>query len=166
MSLIIKIKCLTESHTSTIVILKLSDICFDRRSWFLLLRFRPPDEAISHQDGTLAHPWLWVVQENVCLRKFIDSFKPHFPQEPHRATDAEMQAFHSDDYINHLKVVRPSMIKANTKQANIQYNIGESDCPCFKGLWEFSQISAGASLDAAIKLNHGSADICVNWAGK
>lgn len=77
-----------------------------------------------------------------------------------------MQAFHSDDYINHLKVVRPSMIKANTKQANIQYNIGESDCPCFKGLWDFSQISAGASLDAAIKLNHGSADICVNWAGK
>ena len=77
-----------------------------------------------------------------------------------------MQAFHSLDYVGHLKVVRPHMIKLSSKQSNIQHNIGESDCPCFKGLWEFSQISAGGSLDAAIKLNHGTSDICINWAGK
>lgn len=32
-------------------------------------------------------------------------------------------------------------------------------------MFEFSQISAGGSIDAAIKLNHKSSDICVNWAG-
>ena len=32
-------------------------------------------------------------------------------------------------------------------------------------MFEFSQISAGASIDAAIKLNHKSTDIAINWAG-
>jgi histone deacetylase 1/2 len=76
-----------------------------------------------------------------------------------------MQAFHSTDYIGHLKNIRPNLVKAQSKQSNIQYNLGESDCPCFKGLFDFSQISAGGSLDAAIKLNHQSSDICINWAG-
>ena len=35
----------------------------------------------------------------------------------------------------------------------------------FPGLFEFSQISCGGSIDAAIKLNHRSSDICINWAG-
>jgi len=29
---------------------------------------------------------------------------------PHRATEAEMSAFHSHDYIEHLKHVAPSML--------------------------------------------------------
>ena len=32
-------------------------------------------------------------------------------------------------------------------------------------MFEFSSISAGASIDAAIKLNHKSTDIAINWAG-
>ena len=32
-------------------------------------------------------------------------------------------------------------------------------------MFEFSQISAGASLDAAVKLNHKSTDIAINWSG-
>lgn len=44
-------------------------------------------------------------------------------------------------------------------------NIGETDCPVFEGLYNFGQISAGGSIDAAIKLNHGKSDICINWAG-
>ena len=44
-------------------------------------------------------------------------------------------------------------------------NIGECDCPTFEGLYTFAQISAGGSIDAAIKLNHKKSDICINWAG-
>jgi histone deacetylase 1/2 len=54
----------------------------------------------------------------------------------------------------------------NNYHSEHKFNVGENDCPCFPGLFEFSQISAGGSLDAAIKLNHKSADICINWAGK
>jgi acetoin utilization deacetylase AcuC-like enzyme len=46
-----------------------------------------------------------------------------------------------------------------------KFNVGENDCPWFPGLFEFSQISSGGSIDAAIKLNHKSSDICINWAG-
>jgi histone deacetylase 1/2 len=63
-------------------------------------------------------------------------------------------------------------------------NIGEyTDCPVFDGMFEFCQVYTGASLgaytlflyfcvahslslvDGAVKLNHGLADICINWAG-
>jgi acetoin utilization deacetylase AcuC-like enzyme len=47
----------------------------------------------------------------------------------------------------------------------LKHDVGQSDCPLFPGLFEFSQISCGGSIDAAIKLNHKSADICINWAG-
>ena len=73
-----------------------------------------------------------------------------------------MTAFHSSDYIQHLKRAAPNLCSDTMEP---KFNVGENDCPCFPGLFEFSQISAGGSLDAAIKLNHKSADICVNWAG-
>ena len=49
--------------------------------------------------------------------------------------------------------------------AKEDFKVGENDCPCFDGMFEFSQISAGASLDAAVKLNHKSTDIAINWSG-
>ena len=42
---------------------------------------------------------------------------------------------------------------------------GYGDCPVFDKLWEFCQISAGGSVDGATRLNHGTADIAINWAG-
>jgi histone deacetylase 1/2 len=49
--------------------------------------------------------------------------------------------------------------------ARSDFKVGENDCPCFPGMFEFSQISCGASIDAAVKLNHKSTDIAINWAG-
>ncbi len=39
------------------------------------------------------------------------------------------------------------------------------DCPVFDGLFKFCQLSSGGSVGGAYKLNRGTADICVNWAG-
>lgn len=75
-----------------------------------------------------------------------------------------MTAFHSQDYIEHLKRAAPALV-TNNYHPEHKFNVGENDCPCFPGLFEFCQISAGGSLDAAIKLNHKSSDICINWAG-
>jgi hypothetical protein len=73
-----------------------------------------------------------------------------------------MTNFHNSEYIEHLKRAAPNLYGDGFES---KFNVGENDCPCFPGLFEFSQISAGGSLDAAIKLNHKSADICINWAG-
>ena len=40
-----------------------------------------------------------------------------------------------------------------------------SDCPAFDGLYNFCQLSAGGSIDAANLLLNQEADICINWAG-
>jgi histone deacetylase 1/2 len=45
-----------------------------------------------------------------------------------------------------------------------KFNVGE-DCPVFDGVFEFCQIYTGGSVGGAVKLNHKSADIVVNWMG-
>lgn len=81
-----------------------------------------------------------------------------------------MSRFHSPEYIAHLKQVAPSMLEKNANHTDkatalADFKVGENDCPCFEGMYEFSQISSGASLDAAVKLNHRSTDIAINWGG-
>lgn len=91
--------------------------------------------------------------------------------EPHRASTQEMTLFHSLDYIKHLKNVCPSIYAEEVKQNCYEliqtkpFVIGDSDCPVFPGCFELAEISTGASMDAAIMLNHKHADITVNWAG-
>lgn len=89
--------------------------------------------------------------------------------QPNKASDQQMQLFHSDKYIQYLKRVAPTLLETGNNQNALKesekYNVGENDCPCFPGLFEFSQISCGGSIDAAIKLNHKSSDICINYAG-
>jgi Histone deacetylase domain len=46
----------------------------------------------------------------------------------------------------------------------VRFNLGE-DCPVFPHLFDFCRITAGGSVDAAVKLNDGLADIAINWAG-
>jgi histone deacetylase 1/2 len=45
-----------------------------------------------------------------------------------------------------------------------QYNLGE-DCPIFDGLSRYCALSAGGSLGGAVQLNHGLADVAINWSG-
>ena len=59
-----------------------------------------------------------------------------------------MILFHSDKYINYLKRVAPSLLdnsngpkkeaNAGEKKDQERFNVGENDCPCFPGLFEFS----------------------------
>lgn len=76
-----------------------------------------------------------------------------------------MSAFHSEDYINFLAKVTPDNMRGYANQMT-RFNVGEyTDCPLFDGLYEFTQLYTGASLDGAVKLNRGDCDIAVNWSG-
>lgn len=84
--------------------------------------------------------------------------------------------FHSDDYVNFLQRITPETMNEAGKLLHrckpddpvnfliIIVNVGE-DCPIIDGLFEYCQISAGGSIAGAIKLNNGSADVAINWAG-
>lgn len=84
---------------------------------------------------------------------------------PHPATAGEMTQFHSEDYINFLSKVTPDNLRQYTAVMQ-RFNAGEStDCPVFDGLFEFTQLYTGASMDGAIQLCQGQADIAINWSG-
>ena len=94
---------------------------------------------------------------NYGLYKHLSVFRPP------RAGREDLTKFHSDDYINFLHRITPVNMHEFPTQLQ-KFNVGE-DCPVFDGVYEFCQISAGGSIASAVKLNHGSADIAINWAG-
>lgn len=82
---------------------------------------------------------------------------------PYLMSEEEMTAFHADDYIHFLQHVSTDTQSDYTREL-ARYNC-DVDCPVFDGLFKFCQMSAGGSVGGAYKLNRGSADIVVNWAG-
>jgi len=74
-----------------------------------------------------------------------------------------MTRFHSDDYINFLRVITPDNMQDYVRQLQ-RFNVGE-DCPVFDGLFEFCQLYTSASIGGAARLNEDRADAVINWAG-
>lgn len=88
---------------------------------------------------------------------------------PHPASAGEMAAFHSEEYVNFLSRITPDNNLRGKSASNSQmqkFNVGEyTDCPVFDGLFEFTSLYTGASIDGAVKLNQGATDIAINWSG-
>lgn len=74
-----------------------------------------------------------------------------------------MTKFHTDEYIEFLHRTSPEQVEDIQKYQQ-KFNLGD-DCPVWDGLYEFCALSAGGSIEAAIKLNSGDSDIAINWGG-
>lgn len=84
---------------------------------------------------------------------------------PHPASASEMTQFHSEEYIHFLSKITPDNGRQYTASMQ-RFNAGDTtDCPVFDGLFEFTQLYTGASLDGAVQLCQGQTDIAVNWSG-
>ncbi|CAI5755561.1 unnamed protein product [Candida verbasci] len=79
------------------------------------------------------------------------------------ASNMELVQFHTDEYIDFINRVTPDNIHLFEREKTI-FNVGE-DCPVFDGLAEYCKISCGGSIEGAQRLNNGSADIVINYAG-
>ncbi|CUM65430.1 uncharacterized protein PRCAT00003069001 [Priceomyces carsonii] len=84
--------------------------------------------------------------------------------QPRRATKDELLEFHAEDYVNFLQTITPEKAAKLKGSVLAQFNIGD-DCPVFDGMYDYSSIYAGASLDATRKLISGMSDIAINWSG-
>ena len=82
---------------------------------------------------------------------------------PYHATPYDMTRFHSDEYIHFLQRVTPTN-KAGFTSSLTKFSV-DDDSPIFPGLFDFCSMYTGASLQGAIKLNHGLCDIAINWSG-
>eukprot|EP00879_Flechtneria_rotunda_P031981 GHRR01035122.1.p1 GENE.GHRR01035122.1~~GHRR01035122.1.p1 ORF type:complete len:335 (+),score=67.92 GHRR01035122.1:824-1828(+) len=83
----------------------------------------------------------------------------------------DMCAFHSKEYLTGLKSVDQfkgadkRTEKAHYERLKDTFNLGVADCPVFANIFKYCQSYTGASIGAAVQLNYGHADICINWAG-
>lgn len=70
--------------------------------------------------------------------------------------------FHSEEYVDFLQRVSPH---AAISKRHEKFGIDGHDCPPFEGVFRFSALSAGGSLEGAARLGQQNTDIAINWAG-
>lgn len=90
-------------------------------------------------------------------------YKPMKAFRPKPVSDEQLASFHSPDYINFLKIITPDNMVEYTRQL-LRFNVGE-DCPVFDGLYEYCRLYTAGSIGGAVRLNEGTCDIAINWAG-
>eukprot|EP01031_Cornospumella_fuschlensis_P038050 gene38050-46231_t len=94
---------------------------------------------------------------NYGLYRKMDCFRPKL------ISAGQMTRFHSDDYIDFLRLISPDNMADYVRQLQ-RFNVGE-DCPVFDGLFEYCQIYTSGSIGGAIRLYEGLTAIAINWAG-
>jgi acetoin utilization protein AcuC len=81
--------------------------------------------------------------------------------EARSATDEELLLFHTPEYITVLKEAESGMLPAE----GAAHGLGYSDNPVFRGVFEWSALCAGASLQAAELVADGRAEVAFNISG-
>ncbi|ODV71888.1 histone deacetylase HOS2 [Cyberlindnera jadinii NRRL Y-1542] len=120
--------------------------------------------AVSQYHYGVRHPMkpfrLMLTDHLVIAYKLYEKMDLYTPRA---ATKEEILEFHSEDYIDFLQRVTPETLNKFSSELK-RFNIGD-DCPVFDGVYDYSSIYAGASLDATEKLLSGASDIAINWSG-
>lgn len=80
---------------------------------------------------------------------------------PEAAKRVVLKKFHSAQYLHTLKAVNDGKFEAEA----IHMGIGTTDCPVFKGMYEYSALACGASLRGANLILEGKADAAFNPSG-
>ncbi len=81
--------------------------------------------------------------------------------EPEAADEEDLLLFHDIDYIGMLKAVNSGITMPGAEY----FGLGPGDNPVFRGVFDWSRLVAGASLQAAAMIDSGEADIAFNIAG-
>lgn len=81
--------------------------------------------------------------------------------KPRMATDEEVSRFHTDAYIEVLRLADSGMWVPNL----FSHGLGTGDNPVFPGVYEWGTLVAGSSIDCAKEVLTGRAEIAFNIAG-
>ncbi len=110
------------------------------------------------------YPWLFDRSEvtyQLCKRLKLfnhDSTEIHSPEPAH--TEA-LLSFHTKKYIGLLK-------KANQGASDekwLRYGLGTTECPVYKGVYDYHVLAAGATLLGAELIDQGAADVVFSPTG-
>ena len=77
--------------------------------------------------------------------------------------DKVMTKFHSDEYIDLIKIISPSN-KCQHEDQLYRFNFGE-DCPVMERLYEFCLTYSSGSVAGANLVMNNKVDYAINWSG-
>ena len=80
--------------------------------------------------------------------------------ETRAASDSELLRFHASEYVEALKQASSGDIGGD-----LDHGLGPGDNPVFPGMWDWSVLQTGASLQCAQRVSEGRARIAFNIAG-
>jgi acetoin utilization protein AcuC len=81
--------------------------------------------------------------------------------EARKATPGELLSFHTEGYVAALKGANGGVMPVDGPA----HGLGPGDNPAFRGVYDWSRYSAGASIQAAEIVSGGDADVAFNIAG-
>jgi acetoin utilization protein AcuC len=77
------------------------------------------------------------------------------------AKEAELHSFHDKEYIGLLKKAN----KGEIKEEWLRYGLGTTECPIYKGVYDYHLLAAGATLLGVNLIEEKKADIVFNTTG-
>jgi acetoin utilization protein AcuC len=121
-------------------------------------------KKFSEFEAYKGYPWLFERSEityQLCQKLHLfdrDSIEIHTP-EP--ASTNDLLRFHTKDYVTLLK-------KANQGTADeqwLRYGLGTTECPVYKGVYDYNALAAGATLLGARLIDKRKADLVFSPTG-
>jgi len=121
-------------------------------------------DTLAGYDYGSAHPLktarLTLTRELIVACGLLTANDPRLV-EPFMATEEDLLAFHTGDYLEALKVAN----SGRHFPGAAHFGLGPGDNPVFRGLLDGSRLGAGASLLAAALVDSGQVSIAFNIGG-
>ena len=121
-------------------------------------------EKLAKIQAPKGYPWLFDRSEStyqLCKKLHLLDYDWMSICIPKPANSEEILDFHSKKYINLLK-------KANRgffEEEWLKYGLGTSECPVFKGVYDYHALAAGATFLGAELIDDGKADVVFSPTG-
>ncbi len=121
-------------------------------------------EKLAEIKAPKGYPWLFDRSEStyqLCKKLHLFDYDWMSICIPKPANTKEVLNFHSKKYINLLKKANKGIFEEEW----LRYGLGTTECPVFKGVYDYHALAAGATLQGAELIDEGKADVVFSPTG-
>ncbi len=121
-------------------------------------------EKLAEIKAPKGYPWLFDRSEStyqLCKKLHLLDYDWMSICIPKPANTEEVLNFHSKKYINLLKKANKGIFEEEW----LRYGLGTTECPVFKGVYDYHALAAGATLQGAELIDEGKADVVFSPTG-
>lgn len=121
-------------------------------------------EKLAEIKAPKGYPWLFDRSEStyqLCKKLHLFDYDWMSICIPKPANTEEVLNFHSKKYISLLKKANKGIFEEEW----LRYGLGTTECPVFKGVYDYHALAAGATLLGAELIDEGKADVVFSPTG-